>query len=225
MLRRILIYIPLMVFILCYFPSGLVLADLEPNNSIAAAELVGAGSHTGLVDDDTDPADVDYYRVMVPVDHDLKVTLENTDAGKYSELHLRMYDGDRNEIGGFRGINLHVDYGESESDDWSNPESGEATIYLEVYGDGFYTLKIELEESSVGLGMVLCVLIILSPIIFIVAAVVLIMRWKKKKDEKREQEQMLMYSQRQMQSQRKKYQKPISEYTVELNEDDIRRFK
>ena len=224
MLKRIPLTILLMTFLICLQLSCSVTADLEPNDSFATAELASEGSYTGLTDDDTEPADVDYYKVLVPGDFDLKVTLENTDAGKFSELHLRMYDGERNELSGFRGIELDADSGEKDSDEWSNPENGRATVYLKVYGDGFYTMKIEFEEASVvGMATALCIIIILIPIVVIVTVIVLVLLAKKRKDrEKMEQQMFQDQSQRPKQ---KKYQKPISEYTVELDEGDIKRFK
>ena len=224
MLRRIPVSIPILLFILIIMIPLSVSADLEPNDTFATAELASEGSHSGLVDDDTEPADVDYYKVEVPDGYDLKVTLKNTDAGSFSEIHLDLYDEGWDEVTGLNAINLDAESGEKESDEWSNPRNGRATVYLKVYGDGFYTMKIEFEEAgAVGLTLALCIIVILIPIVIIVTVIVLVLLAKKRK-EKEKTEQQMFQDQSQMQSQRrKKYQKPISEYTVELDETDFKR--
>jgi hypothetical protein len=125
-----------------------VLADTEPNNSLMEAEVIGEGTFTGNVSTPlTAAADVDYYMISVPKDKDIEVTITKTDAGT-GMIDVESYDHDKSGLGVFGIWMLLETQGETQTDSWYNSDDSAQNIYIEISGDGDYTMTIEFTDKT-----------------------------------------------------------------------------
>ncbi|MCD6383289.1 MAG: hypothetical protein J7L88_02370 [Thermoplasmata archaeon] len=147
-----------------------VVADVEPNDSMENAEVIGAGTISGSVQDKVEPPDVDYYRVEIPEHKMLKV---NATAGLGSTIEVWIL----NENGDM------VDYTTAQNGSlrqlWYDKPGGVA--YIKVAGNGTYTLKVyfdrslseELEDvlDTVTKGFTRIVMVCVAAIILIIVVI------------------------------------------------------
>jgi hypothetical protein len=172
----------------------LISAESEPNDSLDTAQPIGEESISGSVSLETDSAeaDVDFYKISVPLGKDLKVKIEKHNA-EVKSISVDSYDSSKTEMG-ITGINLYVvGLKENDTDSWFNDEGVDETIYLRVYGAGNYTLTTritsETEDELISVLSEFCFLgtigIICIPItiiiVIIVAILIIIKIFKKKK--------------------------------------------
>jgi len=170
-----------------------VLADTEPNDSLLAPEVLGEGTFTGTVNITTAGDDVDFYRISVPADKDIEVTITKLDNGTGS---IKVSSYDHNQIYNyFGGIDLMVTSGgETDIDSDYNSMDVPQNIYLKVEGQGEYRLTIkfttETADAFKALGSACLIMMIITILVIVVGVGLLIffIIFFKKKDKNKKAE-------------------------------------
>jgi len=159
------------------------------------APYLGDGSVNGSVSVKTGPAIV-YYKVRVPENHLLDLSIEKTDEGG-GTIYLETFE--RFESVTPYDIQLEVSSpGEIEDGKWENNLYYEETIIVRVYGEGNYTIEVDTSEEYDNLGkfaiimilflfiMVISVMIpLMAPfimVIVIIIVILLVVKGSKKKE-------------------------------------------
>ncbi len=120
-----------------------VQADVEPNDSPAIAERVGPGTHTGSISY-TDYND--YYKVDVKKDTIVLIDGEMTSSSTYDTITIlscNMNGMPDDQV----GIFLNHD-NKTDGCSWENDGGYDTTMYLQIYGQGNYEIKISTMSTS-----------------------------------------------------------------------------
>jgi len=119
------------------------ISESEPNDSFNEAQVISEGTITGEVHTDyVNGDDEDYYSFNIPLDSEVKITIEKLDSGDHY-ISFQCYDENRESLSMFSSVSVE---GERDNDTYYNSDTNSKLIFIKVSGNGSYALSLEINE-------------------------------------------------------------------------------